>query len=53
MADLGLIFQQNKIKNIETPFIVLRPILGLFFNKFKLKTENPYLSAFGRFGALL
>ena len=50
-ADLGLIFQQISIKNIKSPFIGLRPIWGSFFNKIKLKTLYPFLSAFGRFEA--
>ena len=50
-ADLRLIFQQILIKNIKSSFIGLRPIWGSFFNKIKLKTSNPLLSAFGRFEA--
>jgi hypothetical protein len=48
---LRLIYQQNWIKNLESPFIGLRPILSSFFNKIKLKTKNTHVSAFGRFGA--
>ena len=39
LADLGLIFQKNKIKNIKSPFIGLRPIWGSFSTKLNAKYE--------------